>query len=240
MHHAFTRVQSTQKAKTRQRTRRTALSLFIGGLFCSAAPAWADCSVSNPQNAKGGVDMTCVGVDISQNTSLLGNSHQNNNVTVEGKGTTVTGNVYGGVIHSNGFVVAGNTVTLDNSSVTGTVFGGNSGLNDAGSVTGNIVTLNDSSVGGDVIGGFMYSKAPVTGNTVTLNGSSRVNNSVHGGMSYEGAATGNMVTLNDSSVGGDVYGGYNFYGWYISGSGPAVVTHNIVNINDTAKNRGII
>lgn len=74
---------SVQKHKARRIFPRTALPLFVGGLFYSAAPARADCTVSNTPNANGGVDMTCEGAGIIQNASQLGNSN-NNNVTVQG------------------------------------------------------------------------------------------------------------------------------------------------------------
>lgn len=77
-------------------SRKTALSVLISGLCCAAAPVWADCNVISTPNASGGVDMTCEGVGILQDTNLLGNQ-SNNTVTVQGEDTVVNSDVYGGL-----------------------------------------------------------------------------------------------------------------------------------------------
>ncbi|HDU8656081.1 TPA: hypothetical protein RG711_003669, partial [Morganella morganii subsp. morganii] len=245
MHHAFNRVQSAQKPKPRQHTRRTALSLFIGGLFCSAAPAWADCTVSGTPNANGGVDMTCEGIGITQDKGLLGNQ-SNNTVIVQGESTTINGNVYGGYILGSGDVtVTGNTVTFkDNSSSSSSVYGGfgfSDGSGDV-TVTGNTVTFNGGS-GSHVYGGLGQSDGniTVTGNSVTLNGSSSGGNNVNGGYGYgysfgsgDVTVTDNSVTLNGSSSGGN-----NVNGGYGLSDGDVTVTGNSVTFNDGSSGNNV-
>lgn len=253
MSNVFIRIQSAQKAKTYQRMRRTTLSLFIGGLFCSAAPTWAACIASAAPNANGGFDMTCKGVGITQDTNLLGNQ-SNNNVTLRGDDSSIDpakATLYGGYIESNTigtYGVNNNMVTLyDNSKVAGVSFGGEiyGGFiwaNGNVRVSGNTVTLNDHSVAGsNAIGGYGYTSSgdtTVNGNTVTLNNNSVVKDIVSGGQAVGLGtldASNNTVTLNDnSSVGYQVYGGWSFASDNDGIIRTVTVNNNIVNINDTA------
>lgn len=53
MHQVFHDVPSAQKHKARRLFPRAALSLFVGGVFYTAVPAWAACT--RTPNANGGV-----------------------------------------------------------------------------------------------------------------------------------------------------------------------------------------
>ncbi|HHR6081230.1 TPA: hypothetical protein ACS7ZY_003633 [Providencia alcalifaciens] len=257
MHQVFHDVPSVQKHKARRLFPRTALSLFVGGLFYSAAPAWADCTVSSTPNANGGVDMTCEGTDIKQDTSQLGNQN-NNNVTVQGEGTTVKFIIYGGSSYYGGhesfdITVSGNTVTLNDSSSASTVFGGHAqaqGYGAAITVSGNSVVLNGEGIFSSIYGGYGSSidytngtnRVSVSGNTVTLNNGSRVNNYVYGGSGsgsgerdgdIDITVSGNAVTLNDSSSANSVYGGS---GKASSDADDVILTvsDNAVTLNDSS------
>ncbi|EFE51761.1 outer membrane autotransporter barrel domain protein [Providencia rettgeri DSM 1131] len=230
MPNSFIRAQSVQNNNPRPRTHRTALSLFIGGVFCSAAPAWADC-VNEGTNTNGGLNITCEGAGSAFNNSMANSSRSNNVITVQGNGTTISSllsAIWINETQPEDVVVSNNSVILNNdSAVQGWVTGGYLGqqndnyvIDNNMSVIGNSVTLNDNSTAQEVTGGYFRNNGTISnyqasGNRVTLNDEASVTGDIKGYQDYVNSlakgdsvlVTDNSVTLNDNSIAyGSVYG----------------------------------
>lgn len=257
---SFTCVPLTQHNKTHQRIRRTALSLFIGGLFCSAAPVWADC-VTEGTNANGGLNITCEGAGSIFGSALLSSSNITNNIVIiQGEGTTVIDGVYISTYtdsnHSD-ITNSNNSIILNNdSSVRKTLLGYvlNAGSivtgSDIGnaSIIGNSVTLNNNSTAiGSVSAGhfqnnYSMSNYLASGNTVSLNDSASVTGDIHAYSEINSISessdsylvTNNSVTLNDNSmVLGSVYSIYSQAASKVS-DGEANYKNNSVTLNGSS------
>ena len=233
MSHPLPALSPRQKPKSiRVPVRRIALSLLIGGLFCSAAPAWADCVV-NGTNANGGLNITCDGENIEVDPQMLDGGLSNNNITVQGDGVTVNGtnSIYGGY--------GGLGILSDDTSAT---------------VTRNSVTLNDSVIQGPIYGGYVSLFAAIKGdsniaatdNTVTLNGNSNAHSvyagyastQVHDSANQSAGITiaGNTIILNENSSVNDLGGGYSLLEIYTSTGTPVTntITGNTIILNDNS------
>lgn len=112
------------------------------------------------------------------------------------------GAIYGGYANSDGKNADGNTLTLKNSTVTRTVYGGQAWTN--GNGDGNTVILDHSTVTGSVYGGEGCNKKTAINNTVWLK-DSKVNGNV--GVGHYGSqektydeVTGNTLKLSGANT----------------------------------------
>ena len=140
------------------------------------------------------------------------NNAEHNIVTLTDKFTGTVGTVKGGVAGGNGTATK-NEVTVSGGTVSGKVYGGQSGNGTAGGDTandGNKVTIGSGTVKGIVYGGYTDS-GDAKFNTVTISESGQVNNTVYGGCSENGGKTiGNTVTVGDSAkVTGGITAGFS-------------------------------
>ena len=193
---------------------------------------------------------------------------ENNSVTVSGS-SQVNSTVYGGHSENGGKAIGNtvtlgesakvmngitagwsrtsdaenNTVTVNNGTVSGYIFGGiatgtakdnhiivNNGTvsyleggSAAGSATGNTVEVNGGKVN-DTIRGGNSDAGTVSGNIVTINGGT-VNNGIMGGYTNDGTVTGNTVTIGGGTVNGKIHGGFKYGG---------AANDNIVNLKGVA------
>ena len=153
--------------------------------------------------------------DANHNHVTINNSHvstvyggfginANNNEVILNNGSN-TASVFGG--YSNASIdnpgdTNGNTVTINESTVTN-IYGGYSGY---GSAKDNTVIINNSTISGryyDIIGGYAPKGKSATGNIVKIIGKSNIENaSIYGGRSNSGninvedVITGNTLTLD--------------------------------------------
>ena len=154
---------------------------------------------------------------------LCGNVDDDSNNTLTVNNATVEGDVYGS---NGGGEVKNNTVTLNGATVrNGDVYGSYAW----GEAKNNTVTLNNATVYGSVNGG-VSSSADVTGNTVTLNGAT-VMGGVCGGSAIQGTVKGNTVIATNSIINNLVYGG-------VASSGTAA--GNTVTLKGTTVNNGTV
>ncbi len=162
-------------------------------------------------------------VDTSVNASKIAGIYSLNGGASKGS-LTISGvtlgdekhavNLYGG--YSETGLVNGNQVTINSSTVSGTVYGGYGG----NGADDNTVIISGGAVTGAVYGGYSVISL-VNGNQVTIN-SGTVSGYVYGGGSRLGSVDNNTVTINGGTVSGDVYGGY---------SGGGSVSNNKVTIS---------
>lgn len=148
-----------------------------------------------------------------------------NTVTIHSTGGTnnIKGDVFGGHTSTSsaglsaGATVDSNTVTIEDGTIAGTIFGAFANNADGVTATGNNVSIAggtvDASTGsiGPVTGIYgAVSTGDVTGNTVNISGNAAVSGDIDvvGGQSSNANVRGNSVTVGDSAtVAGTVYGG---------------------------------
>ncbi|MDR1826717.1 MAG: autotransporter outer membrane beta-barrel domain-containing protein [Methylobacteriaceae bacterium] len=124
-----------------------------------------------------------------------GSSVSGNSVSVSG-GSSVYGDVYGGVGTGDGGA-SGNTVSISGNSLTTSGAFGGWDMGSGGGASGNRVTVSDSSVNTS------WNSSP----------------GIAGGYSDQGSADNNTVVLTNAIVMGAVYGGYSVYSAAGSASG---------------------
>ncbi len=170
------------------------------------------------------------------------------NITVSG--STAAESIVGGYSYEGS--VSGNTVTLDNATVTTDSEGSISGGYSDGdvSISNNKVVMSGGSVTGDVYGGYLESNADdddtagsgtsdVTGNTVEISNGATVTGIVAGGRNYgNGGVSGNTATVNGATVYGSVAGGYAEGSGTISGN-TVTITNSTVSSADQFTAGGI-
>ena len=171
----------------------------------------------------------------------------NNHVTIKGStvGSTVGSDksmVVGGYASSGNAggtgTNEGNSVTIENSTINATIYGGQSDTNAIGnSVKISGTTNAPTEVTGSITGGYVHSgNGSATGNSVTIDGGENkhlvISGSVVGGEVYgttsKAVATGNSVTIRNATVSGIVYGGYG-----------GVTTGNTVTLNGATVTGGV-
>lgn len=244
------------------KTRRTALSLFIGGLFYPVAPVMAAC-INEGNNANGGINITCEGAGSTFDSflSLSGSNVDNNIVTVQGEGTTVidrmsiSTNVYGyhnDVTASNNSIILNNDSSVGSASIVGMVLSAGAiytgGDIDNASMIGNSVTLNDNSTAIGIVNAghfqnnYAISNYLASGNTILLNDNASVTGDIRAYSEVNGNSrnsdsylvTNNSVTLNDNSmVLGSVYSIYSQAASKVS-DGEANYKNNSVTLNGSS------
>ena len=162
------------------------------------------------ENASGKAEdntVTISGGTLSHDTSAAmvygglsnGGDAIHNIVNIEKTFAGMLSSVTGGDANNN---ATKNEVTIAGGTVSGKVYGGQSGNGTAGGDTandGNKVTISGATVRAVVYGGYTYS-GDAKYNSVAVSGSGQVNNTVYGGCSENGGkAIGNTVTLDDSA-----------------------------------------
>ncbi|MBR1661213.1 MAG: hypothetical protein IJ694_02945 [Acidaminococcaceae bacterium] len=137
--------------------------------------------------------------------------------------------------------VSGNEVTIENSKVDGSVFGGYSRSGTAGATTageGNNVIITGGTIGREVYGGYVDSgNGNANGNSVTLTGSSVGRDgagwSVRGGSSSSGDANDNRLVITGSTLEGGVQGGY------VSGGSGSTHGNTVIINGESTSLRGV-
>ncbi|MDR0239953.1 MAG: hypothetical protein LBI88_06965, partial [Deltaproteobacteria bacterium] len=208
------------------------------------------CSVFSPAAAMAGQTVI---VDTTVTSGVAGNSPDTNGAYPPSGGygallapdgntviikNSVTGDVFGGYTESSNGANS-NSVTLNNGTVRGSVFGGTASNADFATANSNIVTINGGIVSGNVYGGHAENSpagfaAAAVGNSVFINGGEVSQCDVHGGLARNYGAAGfatassNSVFINGGKVSGDVYGGW---AWSRGTPGSATATNNTVTIS---------
>ncbi len=218
-------------------------ALAVMGLLAPSA-AWADGELSFNDNGGTGYVIDGKMYYDADGTSGPGTAVTSDNVVAgyyyddstaaSGGNVTVTGSteadsIVGGYSYEGS--VSGNTVTLNNATVT---------LEDEGFVTGgysdgdvtvsnNKLVMSGGSVTGDIYAGYIEnedSSSDVTGNTVEISNGATVTGTVAGGRVYgSGNLSGNSVTIDGATIYGGIAGG--------STEGSGNVSGNTVSINNT-------
>lgn len=172
----------------------------VGGVPTTLAPT--DPFLETPGNDISVTGGTVAGHAYGGYSETAGTDISGNSLTISGG--TVSSNAFGGASNFSGNVYS-NSVTISNSRVLQTVYGG-FGL--AGDVFSNSVTLNSGGRGRDVYGGSTMSGNAYS-NTVTIDGGT-ANWNVFGGYSMmNGDAYLNTVTIINGSVGRVVRSGHS-------------------------------
>ncbi len=126
--------------------------------------------------------------------------------------------VVGGLDSSDNSQVKDNVVTINNGTITNSVYGGMSRYSSqSGEVTNNQVIINRGTVGVEVIGGSADGWGPsirVANNRVLLNADATVHGGIKGGYGYGNSTSlgsvnvdSNTVEINGGTALGDIYGG---------------------------------
>ena len=142
----------------------------------------------------------------------------NNKIFINGG--TITGDVYGGKVSSNGSV-KNNYISIDNSTILGTVRVG-----DAGEVTDNEVNISNSTIGSKNAPIYFASgKSNVSNNVVNIISGTVIGDNICIGYSQMGTVENNELNISGGKIIGSVRLGTTFLG---------SVTDNIIKISGTA------
>ena len=209
------------KGMKSQRQLAAFVALAVGGAFAGLPAAYAAQSTTVGTND---TRLTGTGTSLPtayqgvSGTALLNGMVTDNTITIGTAGTTylpfVTGDVSAGGTAATSTAVTGNTLVINNISLTGNAYGG-IGLNiaqTAGAAPNNpnVVKMNGGAVTGSVVGarsaagGVTNGGAELAGGTVTA-GTDGV--ALAGGRGQTSAIN-NVVTITGGSVKGTIYGGY--------------------------------
>ena len=142
----------------------------------------------------------------------------NNKIFISG--STITGDVYGGKVVSNGSVIK-NYISIDNSTILGAV-----SLGEANIVSNNEININDSTIGSiDKVFYFAIGSSEVSGNIINITGGTISGKEIGVAYSQMGNITGNELNISGGKIIGSVRLGTTFLG---------AVTDNIIKISGTA------
>ncbi len=142
----------------------------------------------------------------------------NNKIFINGG--TITGDVYGGKVGSNGSV-KNNYISIDNSTILGTVRVG-----DAGEVTDNEVNISNSTIGSENAPIYFASgTSNVSNNVVNIISGTVIGDNICIGYSQNGTVENNELNISGGKIIGSVRLGTTFLG---------SVTDNIIKISGTA------
>ena len=142
----------------------------------------------------------------------------NNKIFINGG--TITGDVYGGKVSSNGSV-KNNYISIDNSTILGTVRVG-----DAGEVTDNEVNISNSTIESkDAPIYFAWGKSNASNNVVNIISGTVIANEIYIGYSQMGNTTDNELNISGGKIIGSVRLGMSFLG---------AVKNNKIKISGTA------
>ena len=149
----------------------------------------------------------------------------NNKIFINGG--TITGDVYGGKVGSNGSV-KNNYISIDNSTILGTVRVGDAGkvVGDAGEVTDNEVNISNSTIGSKNAPIYFASgTSNVSNNVVNIISGTVIGDNICIGYSQMGTVENNELNISGGKIIGSVRLGTTFWG---------AVTDNIIKISGTA------
>ena len=142
----------------------------------------------------------------------------NNKIFISG--STITGDVYGGKVVSNGSVKK-NYISIDNSTILGTIRVG-----EAGEVTENEVNISNSTIESkDALIYFAWGKSNASNNVVNIISGTVIANEIYIGYSQMGNTTDNELNISGGKIIGSVRLGMSFLG---------AVKNNKIKISGTA------
>ena len=147
----------------------------------------------------------------------------NNKIFISGG--TITGDVYGGKAGSNGSV-KNNYISIDNSTILGTVRVGDAGVGDAGEVTDNEVNISNSTIGSKNAPIYFASGTRnVSNNVVNITSGTVIGDNICIGYSQMGIIEDNELNISGGKIIGSIRAGTAIFG---------VVKNNTIKISGTA------